>query len=402
MTKPEGFEFRSANGNEMAQFQLLGSYVFAQPPGEDELPQLLAPEWTHCAFKNQKLAAISGTYPFVVRLNGKTAQLQGVTMVGTEPEFRRRGLVRQLITDLLHRGKGAGDVASILLASKGAIYQRFGYGQASSQVSYEFDPKEASFKLAMEDPGHIERMGHDEALPLITSIYKSYARSRNMLALRGEGSWGAFTTDMKKHKAFCCVHFNQDNQPDGYCIYSTKWDESTGQELAIADFAYTSINAYRSIWNNICAHDLVTKIRWANVPEDDPAQALLLEPRCLNRKTSDGLWLRIIDVAAALAARHYDVDGDLVIGVKDDDVCPWNNAAYHLSARGGVATIETVDFGDADIICDPNALASIISGFSSVSYLYNMGLIESNDTTQLGYHDQLMSTRFRPALSFNF
>ena len=172
--------------------------------------------------------------------------------------------------------------------------------------------------------------------------------------------------------------------------------------MNILDFAYTSMNAYRSLWQYLCAHDLVGKIKWAGVPEDDPAPGILLEPRCLNRKTWDGIWFRVIDAAGLLAARRYDTDGDLKIAVEDDDICPWNNGAYGLSARSGSATVSSANPADADINCSINALASLISGYASVSWLSRIGRIRVGDESQLGYYDQLFATRHRPTLSFEF
>lgn len=398
----EDFEFRCANDNEMAQFQRLANYVFASPPGDEQLPQLLDPSWTHCAFKKEQLAAISGVFPFIVRLNGKTTPIQGVTAVGTEPEFRRRGLVRRLITDLLLRGKEEGIVGSMLLASRGAIYQRFGYGLASNMVRYEFDPKEATFQFPMEISGNLQRLTKDEALPHITTVFKEYARDRNMLALRAEVVWNRLLSDMDKDKAFCTVHFDDEHKADGYCVFNTKWEAGTDQVLAIMDFAHTTMNAYRAIWQYLCAHDLVGKITWGNVPEDDPAPGILLEPRCLNRKTWDGIWFRVIDVAGLLAARRYDVDGDITIRVEGDDICPWNNGTYNLSARGGNGTVTPSNSADAHIICSVNALASMISGYASPQWLSQIGRISITDPSESGYYNQLFATRHRPVLSFDF
>lgn len=406
MAKPEGFDFRPANDNEMSQVVQLGNYVFAEPPSEDTPPPLLEPGWTQCAFHGQQLAAVSGAFPFIVRLNSKTAQIQGVTLVGTEPAYRRRGLVRQLITDLLHRGKEAGEVASILLASRGAIYQRFGYGLASTGASYDFDPREAQFQTAHAPTGRLQRMGKEEAYPLITQIFKSYAKSRNLMALRADQTWGRFLRDLEKDKAYCIVHFDDNEEADGYCIYSTVWEPGADQQMTITDFAYTSMAAYRSIWHCLTTHDLVRRVKWSNVPEDDPAPGILLEPRCLNRKTSDGIWMRVIDVARLLEARHYDVDGDIVLKIEADDICPWNNGTYQLSARNGLGKVQALDgvdaHVDAQIVCSINELASLASGHSSASWLHQIGRIKVQDESQLGYHDQLFATRHRPTLSFGF
>ncbi len=402
MARPQGFDFRSANDNEMAEFQQLMSYVFADPQTEESPPVPLDPSWTQCAYEGQRLAAISGVYPFIVRLNGKTVPMHGVTAVGTEPEYRRRGLVRQLITDLLHRAKEEGMAGSILLASRGAIYQRFGYGLASILASYEFDPREAEFQVPQPETGSLKRVLHEEAKELLPQIYKTYAKKRNMVALRGDVVWQRFLDDVEKRKAYCIVHMDDDGNPDGYALYRTKWELGKDQEMMINDFAHTNIGAYRSIWNFLISHDLVRNIKWGLVPEDDPAPGLLLEPRCLNRKTWDGIWFRIVDVPQMLASRQYDVDGDVTVTIEGDEICAWNNGTFALSVRSGQASVEEANPGDADLSCSINELATMVSGFASPGWLSQIGRVQVNNEDQLGYINQLFATTHRPELSFGF
>ncbi|MDH5737225.1 MAG: GNAT family N-acetyltransferase [Gammaproteobacteria bacterium] len=404
MANLEEYEFRPANDNEMAQVIRLGNYVFSESPLEDAPPHPLRPEWSQCAFHGRNLAAISGAYPFVVCLNGKKARLQGVTLVGTEPAYRRRGLVRRLITDLLHRGKADGEVASILLASRGAIYQRFGYGLASTGTAYEFDPREAVLREAFNDSGYLQRMGKQEAYPLITAIFKSYVKERNLMALRDESIWNRFLADVEKEKAHCLVHFDDAHQADGYCLYRTTQIQGANQTMDILDFAYTSLTAYKSLWHSLTSHDLVLTIKWFDAPQDDPAPGLLLEPRCLKPRTRDGMWMRVIDVAGMLAARRYDVDGDISIAIKDDEICPWNNGTYQVTVRKGEAKVSSGDSIDetAQIVCSINAFASMVSGHARPTWLHQIGLVQVADASDLARHDQLFATRYRPAMSFGF
>jgi predicted acetyltransferase len=226
-----------------------------------------------------------------------------------------------------------------------------------------------------------------------------------MMALRADVVWERILQGDPKRTSFYVVHFNSDDVPDAYCVYSTKYydrtDSGPDQELSVQDFAYSDMNAYRGIWNFLLSHDLVGRVVWGNVPEDDPAPGLLLEPRCLNRKIGDGIWFRPIDVAGLLAARGYDVDGEVTIGVRDDDLCPWNNRSYRLTVNGGEASVETSE-RDGDITCTPNSLGSLISGYSSASYLSRIGRIEAADVNDLPRLDALFSTRYRPLLSFGF
>lgn len=61
---------------------------------------------------------------------------------------------------------------------------------------------------------------------------------------------------------------------------------------------------------------------------------LLAEPRRLGMRLRDALWVRLVDVGAALSRRAYGDGGPLVIEV-EDAFCPWNAGRYRLA--GGEA-----------------------------------------------------------------
>ena len=409
MSQSQDFEFRPASDNEMAEFRRISAYVFASPPQSDAAPSPIQPQWTQCAFAGPDMAAISGGFPFIVRLNGNTVPVQGVTSVGTDPRFRRRGLVRRLITDLLHRAKEEDQAASMLLASMGAIYQRFGYGLSSWNTSYRFDPRLAQFEQEVAITGECKIMGKDEALSFAKGIFKAYVARRTLMALRPDVVWDGIFDRVTKGEGYCAVHFADNGEADGYCIYSTSWNNMPRaehvrppQEMVIHDLSYTNMNGYRALWEFIRAHDLVGAVTWIDVPEDDPAPGLLLEPRCLNRKTIDGVWFRVVDVPRLLAARAYDVDGSVTIGIEGDDLCPWNNGNWSLGVHNGRAVVEDAGNTEPDFACSINALASLASGFASASWLHRMGRLDANNGVRLGNIDALFATHHRPSLSFGF
>jgi predicted acetyltransferase len=63
--------------------------------------------------------------------------------------------------------------------------------------------------------------------------------------------------------------------------------------------------------------DLVATIKVHNRRLREPLALLLREPRRLEQRRSDRIWLCLLDVAAALAARRYGSDGELVLAVSD-------------------------------------------------------------------------------------
>ena len=70
----------------------------------------------------------------------------------------------------------------------------------------------------------------------------------------------------------------------------------------------------------------------------------------------DCLWVRLVDVGAALSGRAYASDGALVFEVRDA-VCPWNEGRWKLEA-GAAARTDAA----ADLALDVDALGSAYLG----------------------------------------
>jgi predicted acetyltransferase len=61
----------------------------------------------------------------------------------------------------------------------------------------------------------------------------------------------------------------------------------------------------------------VTTVKAYTRPLREPVALLLNAPRRLQQVRSDHIWVRLLDVAAALAARRYAEEGELVLEVAD-------------------------------------------------------------------------------------
>ena len=172
-------EIRAARKDEMSDFRRVIGYVFADNESDpaSEENALVMPEWTTCAFVDGQLASTLGSYPFRLRFNGATADAAGLTAVGTLPQYRRQGLLRQTISQSFREQRERGQSIAILWASYGGIYQRYGYGPASNVVSYEFDPRWAGLHEGLESRGGsiTATTDRDEALPTMKQIYRTHS-----------------------------------------------------------------------------------------------------------------------------------------------------------------------------------------------------------------------------------
>lgn len=391
-----------ADADEMQQYGRIVSYVFASTNGVNEEVAATLPEWTTCAWVDGVMASTLGAFPFTMRLNGAPVRAGGVTAVGTLPAYRRQGLLRATMTRALETMHEREQPLAILWASMGAIYQRFGYGLATSHVRYSFDPRFAALRDVAPAGGRVELLpGPEEALPLLKQVYIQWATPRNLVLHRATPLWMSSTLRPPKKDAPVYSGLFRDSigEPRGHLVYSTE-ERPTGepgpdQVMTVSDFIALDVAAAMALWEYIRNHDLVRTVELHGMPEDSPIPALLLEPRMLNSRVSDGIWMRVVDAEAALAARPYGARGSLSLAIQGDSLCPWNNGTYLMETDGPTADVRRTD-RQPDLTLSPNVLASLVAGYRSATYFHRAGLLQARDEGSLRTADALFRTEFAP------
>jgi predicted acetyltransferase len=406
MSTLETIEFRPASAEELPKFTELMKYAFLDEPDEKDTP-IMIPDWTLCAFDGDTMAASSAVLPFTMRFNGSPVAAAGITGVVTNPGYRRKGLVRELMTRTLLKEHRKNTPVAILWASMGAIYQRFGYGLASNHVRYCVDPRLATFQEQSSSSDQTRLCSRNDGLPVIKEIYRQYCADRHLLLHRSDIMWDSMLPEKGPGKYHIAVTSDKNGKPRAYCLYKLaqgpRTDSGPDQHLRVIDFAWLDLKSYRTTWNYLCAHDLVNQVEWIAVPEDDPAPGLLLEPRNLNRKISDGIWMRVIDAEATLSSRLYDTEGDLVIQIKEDALCPWNIGYYQIQSDGIELEVRKLSQpASADLETSINGLASLVSGYGKASWLDRIGRLKICSTHRRAALDNFFSTRYRPTCANDF
>lgn len=401
MTSMDNIEFRSIEKDELDSFNKVVKYVFAESstdpvPEEDELK----PEWTTAAFHKGKIVATSGGFPFEMRFNGKPIAVDGLTAVGTEPGFRRRGLVREMVTRRLHAvHEHEEQSASILWASMGAIYQRFGYGLGSSQIQCKFDPRFTQFQFPGDVNGYVRIVSEEEGGQVIRDLYSRFVEDRTLDLHRDDDVWWKGYFGTKKRLSYIAIYFNANDEPEGYVAYKTSTfsqspDEGPDQKLWVRELIYLNIQAYRALWEFIREHDLVAKVEM-QMALDEPAINMLLEPRAMRLNVLDGIWMRIVDAEKALTQREYSGPGNVVLEIQNDSECPWNERRFELETDGETTEVAETN-KSPQLTISPNGLASLMTGNASLSELNRVGRADVSDTKKMRYFDFMFSTKYRP------
>ncbi|TNE36792.1 MAG: GNAT family N-acetyltransferase [Alphaproteobacteria bacterium] len=402
VTQNPTFDFRAPKSDE--EFMDVSKLLKLAFAGSDEPRDTrdigLMPEQFFCAYDGDHLASTAGAFDFDLMMNGRIAKADGVTIVCTDPAYRRQGLVRKTMTQILHAAHERGVPIAILWASMGAIYQRFGYGLATNWNAYAIAPKAITFRDKIPLDGCVRRIkNRDAALEIAGPLYDTSIKQSTLSIRRDTARWNwLLPKDEKKARNFA-AWFDASGTPRGYLIYELEGkidDDGMYQILSVVDFIWSDMNACRGLWQYLADHDLGRTVKMNFRPDDDPVTTLLLEPRGLKRRVSDGIWLRVVDVDKALEARGYDMDGSLTLTIEKDDLCPWNEGTWSLTVKNGEAKAEKTALAKGDITLAPQALATLISGYRNASQLSASEQITGAEGNKLRALDLLFSTRFRP------
>ena len=166
--------------------------------------------------------------------------------------------------------------------------------------------------------------------------------------------------------------------------------------------------AERALWEWLFSIDLVGRIKVRQSPVPHPHTLQMTEPRQLGMTfVRDGLWLRILDVAAALGARSYAAAGSVTLELTDE-FCPWNAGRWRIDvSRGdgpgarGVATVSATD-ADPDLILDTTELASTYLGGFTFTDLARAGRLGERRPGAVDTADAMFSTVVKPWCSTGF
>ena len=399
------FDVRPATAEEMGAVGTLSGYAYGGAFGdgpETKTATANRPEWTLCAFDGDRLASSFVTIPFTARMNGRPMPYGGVSGVATDPEYRRRGLVRRLMTESTEAMRDRGQTIAGLWASQAAIYQRYGYAIGSFRRTYRIDAADIVFFDGDVGHGDVRWLDPEAALATMKGLYIDFVADRTGYLHRSSALWGFGVLDAPDEDGpvNVGVSYGSGGSPNGYVVYTLRADRvenrARSQELVVRDLVWLDLDGYRSLWSYLARHDLVGRVSWTNAPVDDPAEELLAEPRLLHAQDEEGAWFRVIDVAPALEARGYCGPGHGTVEVVADELAPWNAGVYAIETDGNETTVERLRPGaEADATMSVKALSSLFVGMRSVRRLRSWGLLDVHDDA-VDRLDNLFATRSAP------
>jgi predicted acetyltransferase len=356
---------------------------------------------TWAAFDGTKVVGTLRSFPTPLTMPGpKEIPSAALTNVTVAPTHRRQGLLTQMITNDLRASADRGEPVGILIASEYPIYGQFGYGHAIDSATYRVDATNAQFL----QPG----VGTVELVDLVTlrreapPVYERMRANQPGAIGRNDRWWDATLEQVevpgaKTTKGYQAVYRAPDGEVQGYLRYTAaqEWDHMRPKgTLTVTELVAATPDAYLRLWRYCCEVDLVTRVQASDRSIHEPLVWLLRDGRSL-RQTGrfDFIWVRVLDVAAALSGRRYPTEGRLVIEVTD----PLGIAQGRFALEGGPtgATCAATD-ASAELTLAVDTLGSLSMGGMSALALADAGRIDEHAAGALARADAMFHSAVTP------
>ncbi|WP_061960580.1 GNAT family N-acetyltransferase [Demequina flava] len=395
MSTPDGYRRVSIDSSRASEVLHVDSFAFAfTVPDKDRdfLTQILPWERTRAIEVADAsrgtvgtLAAVHASFEFGMQVpGGHQIPTSGLTWVGVHPGHRRRGLLRDMIDDHFERSLGRGEAVSILIAAETEIYQRFGYGLATSDIQMELgrsvglrDFPGADALIVEIDTANVDRHGDTmravqarQTRPGMVTQWDSHTVADVLMDLDAD-------RDGAEELRIAIVR--DGDEPVAWALFQRKlgWGSSGPDgRTRVRMWASTSPAATHRLVKVLTDFDLMSTTVMRNFTADDPLLLRIKDIRGAKLAVRDMIWLRVLDVPAALQARSYAADCDVALAITDKQL-PGNEGTWRIRASEGTATVTRTD-EPADVTVAAQELGAAYLGGTTFAQLHAAALVSEH------------------------
>jgi predicted acetyltransferase len=382
----ERYPIRTINEDEFDAFESVTSHAFVLSPSSDarRAHEIARLQFDRCiaAFDGTDVVGATTAFSFQLTVPGGPVPAAGVSWVSVLPTYRRRGIMGALMRRQLGDISERGEPVAALLPTESQLYGRYGYGMATRHAAFTIRRGEGELAPdAPADPAIRLRITvAQDVRPEIAKVYDIVRETSPGFISRPGIWWDRVLRDPGgRYTPLCCLLAEDAAGPRGYALYAgdNRWtDEDNLHDctLLITELIAADPAAAAALGRDLLSRDLVTEVKVRRRPADDPLQFQLADPRRARARVTDGLWVRLIDVPAALAARRYLCPVDTVIDVRDD-LLPGNAGHWRLQAtESGAASCERTAAA-ADVSLGVRELSAAYLGGTRIGLLAAAGMV---------------------------
>ena len=357
---------------------------------------------THGAFVGKDLVGCAAWFPTTLAYPGEPVAAAAVTAVSVLSNHRRQGHLTRLMDAELRHATDAGCAVAVLIAAEWPIYGRFGYGFATQSCSIELDTGAAQMRdeptgtITLVDPAELRA-------PLQEAYEARWARTPGAIK-RVDGFWdkeaglaGYPGRPFEPGKQRGALWHDAEGQLGGAVVYKVEEEWTANRPAGVAHVEHlwgATPEADRELWRHLLTVDWVRTAKVSNRPVDDPLPFWLRDGRAATLGDhSDNLWLRVLDVPAAVGARRSATPGSVVLEVADPMGFAAGRWLIELGPEGAAAVSTTAAAG---LRLSSAALGAVLLGGHSLTRLAQAGLVDEERPGALAAATALFQTPTAP------
>jgi predicted acetyltransferase len=369
---------RKLKQEELFESLTLSEFAFQYELTSEEKEERITwtkPEQVWGYFDEGRLAAKLTILDSHIWLHGESFAMGGIAGVATWPEYRRKGMVGQLLKRALRAMKEAGQSVSFLHPFAFSFYRKYGWETYIDYLKYEITT-ELLPRFELQDGAKIERINKD--WKLLNGIYEAYAKGYNGM-LKRDGEWWN-NRIFKFKKGSIAIYRDAQGELKGYIFYQVQNNSCTVHELV-----FLNEEARRGLWKFISDHDSMIEKVILIAPSDDKLPFLLSNPR-IKQEVVPYFMARIVDVQSFVQQFPFAKAGDgerFYLQVSDSQA-EWNNGLFEIRIEAsGEAKVTKQPLSDAKedqlLTCDIQTLSSLLMGYQKASFLHEIGRLDGRE-----------------------
>lgn len=360
---------------------------------------------TIAAFDGDRIVAGTGSDLLELTVPGpRTLEVARLTHGGVLPTHRRRGLITALLSRQLQEMRERGEILAVMTTTSAGIYRRVGFSPATTAMEIALATGDDTLGVEAPVP---ERLRLVDTAASVETLVETFERHR--LAQPGQISrtplfWRKWLLDRPRDRKstagerLTVLHEDADGTCQGYVTYRLLAGHPLDEPvlaLEVEDLVAVTEEARRGLWRYCTSFTQVASVTALNVPVDEPLIWMLSDPRRLRvTRLREFVWLRLVDVPAALARRRYAMSAELVLEVSDP-VCPENGGRYRLEATQKAASCAATR-SEPDLGADAADLAAVYLGGFTFTSLVRAGRVRELRAGAAALADALFASRPAP------
>lgn len=327
---------------------------------------------------------------FLTKICVNDAQINALRVggIGTAPQHRRSGLVREYMRRMYGFAEETGSLVSLLHPFSFSYYRQFGFERVGDHRILEFPMKALDFIPFFRDMIPCEEL---EKRADLSAIYNEFAANRNLMSPRSEHYNYPF--DRKGQKT--CIWYDENKKPAAYLVYEIEnhfdINRMASDNLHIREMCYTGKEGLLKLLGFIRMFegemDSVKIHNCAMAPEVE----LMLRHYVHTKITVvPDIMARVHDVGALLSAVRYPkAPGRFTVRVTEPEKTSHSpektDGVWQVEYEGGLAQVKRLTPSSSyDIACDIPAFTQLLMGYQSFGaetarYMHNVELTNDCD-----------------------